>query len=103
MLTTEAVTPAAIQDKLNAIWESLETAQTTRASLFNLIFYSKKNARTPYVQKLAEKIVEKFPSRVIFITADDASVEDSLKTGVSILSAKQGECDVACDYIQIDA
>ena len=61
MLTTEAVTPAAIQDKLNAIWESLETAQTTRASLFNLIFYSKKNARTPYVQKLAEKIVEKFP------------------------------------------
>ncbi len=103
MLTTEAVTPAAIQDKLNAIWESLETAQTTRASLFNLVFYSKKNARTPYVQKLAEKIVEKFPSRVIFITADDISTEDSLKTGVSILSAKQGECDVACDYIQIDA
>ncbi len=102
-LTTQAVSPADIQDTLNKIWESLETTNLTRASLFNLIFYSKKNTRTAYVQKLAQKVIEKFPSRVIFIAVDKQSKEDFLKTEVSILSSSRGEFDVACDYIQIEA
>jgi|SRR5579862_170773 len=102
-LTTQVVSPAAIQDTLNKIWESLETTNVTRASLFNLIFYCKKNNRTAYVQKLAQKVIEKFPSRVIFIAVDTQSKEDFLKTEVSILSSSKGEFDVACDYIQIEA
>ncbi len=102
-LTTQVVSPAAIQDTLNKIWESLETKNITRASLFNLIFYCKKNNRTAYVQKLAQKVIEKFPSRVIFIAVDKQSQENFLKTEVSILSSSRGEFDVACDYIQIEA
>jgi len=102
-LTTQAVAPGDIQDTLNKIWESLETTNVTRASLFNLIFYTQKNNRTAYVQKLAQKVIEKFPSRVIFIAVDKQSKEEFLKTEVSILSSSHGDFDVACDYIQIEA
>lgn len=102
-LTTQEVAPADIQTTLNKIWESYETTNVTRASLFNLIFYCKTNSRTPYVQKLAQKVIEKFPSRIIFIAVDKQSHDDHLKTQVSILSSSRGEFDVACDYIQIEA
>jgi glucose-6-phosphate dehydrogenase assembly protein OpcA len=46
--------------------------------------------------------VEKFPSRVIFVTADKNAKEAALKTSVSILTSSKGEYDVACDYIKIE-
>jgi glucose-6-phosphate dehydrogenase assembly protein OpcA len=91
-----------IQKELNRIWESLETKNVARASLFNLIFYTQKNHRSGYIHRLAQKIVEKFPSRVIFISIDKNATQDFLKTEVSILSSSKGEFDVACDYIQIE-
>jgi 6-phosphogluconolactonase len=97
------VSPADIQRELDRIWESLETKNVARASLFNLIFYTQKNPRSTYIQKIAQKVVEKFPSRVIFVTIDKDAREDFLKTEVSILSSSKGEFDVACDYIQIQA
>jgi len=100
--TLRLVDPENIQSTLNAIWESLQTTNTTRACLFNLIFYTQKDHRAPYIQKLAQKIVEKFPSRVIFITADKHASTAKLITHVSILTASQ-QFDIACDYIQIDA
>lgn len=102
-LTLQTVAPGQIQDSLNKIWDSLETKNVTRASLFNLIFYCEKNSRTAYVQKVTQKVIEKFPSRVIFIAVDKESKYDFLKTEVSILSSSHGEFDVACDYIQIEA
>lgn len=96
------VDPEKIQATLNEIWESLETTNTTRACLFNLIFYTQKDHRAPYIQNLAQKIVEKFPSRVIFITADKHASASKLTTQVSIMTASQ-QFDIACDYIQIDA
>ncbi len=102
-IAARPVAPADIQSALDKIWESLETTTTTRAGLFNLIFYTQKNSRIPYIQKLAQRVVEKFPSRVIFVTADKQSKEDFLKTEVSILASSKGEFDVACDYIQIEA
>ena len=81
------VTPADIQSELNRIWESLETKNVARACLFNLIFYTQKNQRAAYIQKIAQKVVEKFPSRVIFVSVDKESKENFLKTDVSILSS----------------
>ncbi len=103
-MTTAAhtVAPEDIQKELSRIWESLETTNVTRASLFNLIFYTGKNNRTPYIERIAQKVIEKFPSRVIFITADQDCKESSLKTEVSILSSSKGEFDVSCDYISIE-
>lgn len=98
----QCVSPAQIQHALNKIWESLETKNVTRACLFNMIFYTQKNHRSIYMQQIAQKVVEKFPSRIIFISVDTTSAENSLKTEVSILSSSKGEFDVACDYIQIE-
>ena len=97
------VSPADIQNELDRIWESLETKNVARASLFNLIFFTQNNQRSSYIQKIAQKVIEKFPSRVIFVTVDKDAKEDFLKTQVSILSSSKGEFDVACDYIQIYA
>jgi glucose-6-phosphate dehydrogenase assembly protein OpcA len=102
--SSRAVSPSDIQRELNRIWESLETTNVARACLFNLIFYTEENVtRTPYIQRIAQKVVEKFPSRVIFVTVDKKSEENFLKTEVSILSSSKGEFDVACDYISIQA
>ncbi|MBS0620471.1 MAG: glucose-6-phosphate dehydrogenase assembly protein OpcA [Verrucomicrobia bacterium] len=100
---THPVDPAAIQTELSRIWESLETTNTTRACLFNLIFFTNQTSRASYFRKIAQKVIEKFPARVLFVTADKESKEDFLKTSVSILSSHKGEFDVACDYIQIEA
>lgn len=102
-LSTRTVSPADIQNELNKIWESLETKNVTRASLFNLIIYAEKSHRLAYIQKLSSRIVEKFPSRVIFVTIDREASQDFLKTEVSIMSASKTGFDVACDYIQIEA
>lgn len=101
--TARSVSPGDIQKALNQIWESLETTNVTRACLFNLIFYTQKNHRISYIQKLAQKVIEKFPSRVIFVSVDKTAILPSLKTEVSILTSSQGQFDIACDYIQIDA
>ncbi len=102
-ISSHPVSPADIQNELDRIWESLETKNIARASLFNLIFFTQKNPRSTYIQKIAQTVVEKFPSRVIFITIDKDAKEDFLKTQVSILSSSKGEFDVACDYIEIQA
>src|SRR5437763_907916 len=101
MLLNQVVSTGEIQETLNRIWESYETTNVARASLFNLIFFSYNNNRRPYVEKLAQKVIEKFPSRVIFISLEKKG-PDFMKAEVSILSSAKGNFDVACDYIHID-
>lgn len=91
-----------IQAELTRIWDSLEGTNKIRASLFNLIFYTPKKGRIEYIKTIAQKVIEKFPSRVIFITSDRESKQDYLHTEVSVISAGKAEFDVACDLIQID-
>ncbi len=100
--TSKVVDPSQIQAELHNIWESFNATNTTRACLFNLIFYTQKDHRYAYIQKLADALVHKFPARVIFILHDPKGA-DKLTTSVSILSTVQGEFDVACDVIQIEA
>lgn len=101
-MSIEIVPPSEIQAELTRIWDSLEGTNKMRASLFNLIFYTKKKARAEYIKTISQKVIEKFPSRVLFITHDTEKQGDFLETGVSVLSASSGECDIVCDYIQID-
>lgn len=100
-LSLQQVPPKDIQTTLDRIWESMETKNVARACLFNLIFYTKKSHRLGYSQKLIHQVIEKFPSRVLFILADHTAPTPGITTSVSILSS--GSIDVACDYIQIDA
>ncbi|MES2344988.1 MAG: glucose-6-phosphate dehydrogenase assembly protein OpcA [Chlamydiota bacterium] len=96
------VSPANIETELTRIWNSLQGTNKMRACLFNLILYTNKNSRSGYIRTIAQKVIEKFPSRVILISADDAPNADYLKTGVSVLSGAKGEYDIVCDLIEIE-
>ena len=60
-LSTHSVSPGNIQQELNKIWESLETTNVARACLFNLIFFTHKDHRTAYIQRLTQKVLKSFP------------------------------------------
>ncbi|MBS3904427.1 MAG: glucose-6-phosphate dehydrogenase assembly protein OpcA [Simkania sp.] len=102
------VPPHQIEKQLSDIWESLSTTQTDgknrrmRACLFNLILVTDKNARAAYIRGIAERVIEKFPSRILFVTIDRENKEDLLLTGVSVLNVKEAASDIACDLIECE-
>jgi glucose-6-phosphate dehydrogenase assembly protein OpcA len=101
MTASHIVTASSIQKELNILWDSLENKNKMRASLFNLIFYSRSSPRDEYIRKITQKIIEKFPARIFFITSEDSSEKMAVKTAVSIMSAEQGEYDVTSDFIEV--
>ena len=92
-----------IESELERIWDSLKETNKMRACLFNLIIYSKKDQRLHYLDTIIQKVIEKFPSRVIFITHDEKAFCDDLKINVSIMTAKEGENEIICDLIEVAA
>lgn len=101
-MTTGSISPSEISSELKRIWDSLEGTNKMRASLFNLIFYTKTGPTESYIRTISEKVIEKFPSRIIFITDNCESSTDYLNTHVSVLSSKEEQNDIACDAIHID-
>lgn len=101
-MAADIIPPSEIQSELTRIWESLEGTNKTLASSFNLIFFTKNRARAEYIEKIAQSVIEKFPSRIILIAADPESNEDYLNTRVSVLISSKGDSDIACDFIEID-
>ncbi|MBI2743205.1 MAG: glucose-6-phosphate dehydrogenase assembly protein OpcA [Chlamydiales bacterium] len=91
-----------IQSTLTRIWNDLDGTNKMRACLFNLIFYTESGQRADYIREIAHKVVEKFPSRIIFISSDKNAPVGSLSAKVSVITATTGESDVACDLIEID-
>ncbi|MCF7806334.1 MAG: glucose-6-phosphate dehydrogenase assembly protein OpcA [Simkaniaceae bacterium] len=98
----QQVDPADIENQLVKIWDSLQGKNKMRACLFNLIIYSNNDARKTYLQSVAERVIKRFPCRVIFLTEDTISSEDSLKSFVSVMTADEGENAIFCDLIQIE-
>lgn len=101
MKAQHIVSPSQIQSSLDDLWNANENKNKVRASLFNLVFFSKKSPREEYLRKVAYKTLEKFPARVFFLSSDP-SQKDSLETTVSIISTKQGDFDITCDLIEIE-
>ncbi|MCI0382548.1 MAG: glucose-6-phosphate dehydrogenase assembly protein OpcA [Chlamydiae bacterium] len=99
---SQTVSAHEIEGALTRLWESIQGKNKLRASLFNLLFFTEKNLRAKYVLQIAHKIIEKFPSRIIFITKNSDLKEPFLKIDVSILSAGKGEQEILCDFIQIE-
>lgn len=98
-MTLEIIRPSEIQSELQRLWDSFEKTNKNRASLFNLIFFTTKRARAEYVKLIAEKVVEKFPSRILFIIADPDAKTPYLNTRVNVVPINS---DIACDFIQIE-
>jgi glucose-6-phosphate dehydrogenase assembly protein OpcA len=101
-LTQKIVPPAAIESELLRIWEGLVKESKMRASLFNLIVFNRFSARTDYIRNIVQKIVEKFPCRVLFISEDPDPNHHYLKTAVSVIMP-HASSHVACDNIDIGA
>ena len=98
----ETIPPAKIESALERIWDSFQGTNKMRACLFNLIIYARKCQRVGYLNQIAQKVIEKFPSQIIFVTHDDACSDHELRTSVSVMTADEGEYEIACDLIEID-
>src|SRR5690348_8539575 len=96
MTTQQIVDPAKIEPELIRIWEGL-AKEKMRACLFNLIVFNRLSDRTDYIRDIVQKVSEKYPCRVLFITQDPQSPHSYLKTAVSVV----GNGTIACDYIDI--
>lgn len=96
MTTQQIVDPNKIEPELIRIWEGL-AKEKMRACLFNLIVFNRISERTDYFRDVVQKLSEKYPCRVLFITHDPESQHPYLKTAVSVV----GNGNIACDYIDI--
>lgn len=95
------VKPAQIEDQLATIWSSLQGTGKTRACLFNLIIYIHKNKRIDYFYKVAQKVIGKFPCRIIFVTINEETPPETLKTSVAVMSSESDLNPTGCDLINI--
>ncbi len=96
------INPADIEAELERIWDSLQGTNKMRACLFNLIIYTMKNERKDYLSSVVKRVIERFPSRIIFITVDEKSEKSYLTTSASVVSAEEGECSIVCDFIDVE-
>jgi glucose-6-phosphate dehydrogenase assembly protein OpcA len=96
MTIQQIVSPEKIEPELNRIWEKL-AKEKMRACLFNLIVFNRLSKRTDYIRDIVQKVSEKYPCRVLFITSDPDAEHSYLKTAVSIV----GNGNIACEYIDI--
>ncbi len=96
MTTQMLVDPENIESELLKLWEKL-AKEKMRACLFNLIVFNKLSTRTDYIRNIVQKVSEKYPCRVLFISSDPDSPNPYLKTAISVV----GNGNIACDYIDI--
>jgi glucose-6-phosphate dehydrogenase assembly protein OpcA len=96
-----------IQKELQKIADQQKEDGPRRASLFTLILFAPSSKRVAHLQKYRDKILEKFPCRVIFIQADEEAEQPYFHVKVSsIMCGDQnggGSDPIACDEITIEA
>ncbi len=100
MITQQIVAPSEIESELLRIWDELAKANKMRASLFNLVVFNKFSSRTDYFRTIVQKIIDRFPCRVLFISHDPDPSKSYMKTAVSVI-APEGQNAIACDNIDI--
>jgi len=101
MTIQQIIDPAKIESELIQIWEGLAKENKMRACLFNLIVFNIVSARTDYIRNIVQKVIDKFPCRVLFISFDPEAPVPYLKTAISVVAPAGGEGGIACDYIDI--
>ena len=101
MTIQQIVSPELIEKQLQSIWEGLVKENKMRASLFNLIVYNHLSPRTDYFRSIVQKVIERFPCRILFVSFDPDTSQNYLKTAVSVVTPSQAETTIACDNIDI--
>jgi len=101
MTIQQIVNPADIEKQLQKIWEELVKENKMRACLFNLIVFNHLSSRTDYIRSIVQKVIEKFPCRILFVSFDPDTDQNYLKTAVSVVAPAGAETTIACDNIDI--
>ena len=91
-----------IEKARSDLWRQRQGTNAIRASLFNLVIYSKDNARQEYMQKIAQSVIKNFPCRIINITESETSNESYLRTFVSDLQPDETNSSLFCDMINFE-
>lgn len=99
---TAYIHPKDIDKAREALWKQYESANAVRASLFNLVIYTKDNERQAYLQKTAQNVIKKFPCRIIMITEAADSKESYLRTFVSDLQPEDRSSSLFCDMLNFE-
>lgn len=91
-----------IESALDKVLDEMQGKNKIRASLFNLLIYSKENKRESYIQLVTKKIVEKFPCRILlFINRGNDFKE--IESKISVIEVEeQKNSEIFCDCIQFD-
>lgn len=99
----ESIHPSQIESALTDLWQKHKDTNTIRASLFNLVIYTKNDFREEYLQKIGRNIIKKFPCRMIMIKDNEKPGEDFLKTSVTDITPDSKENTIFCDIIHFEA
>lgn len=75
---------------------------TTQASLFTLIIYVHEEQRRKYLREIVQNVIEKYPCRIIFITADRDPESSHFHVEVSAAENNKGGVLICCDQINIE-
>ncbi len=97
----EEKTIANIEQELKRLWDEQKDKKQVKACLFNLILYTQESRRTAYFHRTIRSIIQKFPSRILFIEAKKECPENYLHVSVSTQTIGVEGSLVACDQIEI--
>jgi len=92
-----------IEEALDDLWECQEGTAKIRACLFNLIVYCQERTTIDYMRAVVQKVIARFPCRIIFIEGDTTADEEYLRTNVAAAITGKGDTQIACDSITIEA
>lgn len=92
---------ANIEQELKRLWDEQKDKKQIKACLFNLIIYTQESRRTAYFHKTVRSIIQKFPSRILFIEAKKDGPENYMHVTVSTQTTGVEGSLVACDQIAI--
>lgn len=91
-----------IGKELDRLWDEAQGQDQIRASLFNLIVHIHGAERVKHFEQLINRVVSKFPSRVIFIISEGRKEENYLATAVSSQTIGEGDLKIFCETIRIE-
>lgn len=94
---------ANIAKELQKLHDVQKEKKEIRASLFTLIIYVHEDRRAHYINDIVQNIIEKYPCRIIFITADRNPDSSFFRVTVSSAVNSKGGALIACDQINIEA
>lgn len=102
MNTSKNIPINQIEAELTRLWEAEGKTNKIKACLFNLIIYTDEKRRTEYFWDVVHKVIEKYPSRIIFIEGGHPD-PNHLEVSVSNLRINKKGALIACDQITIEA